>query len=74
MAQIEKPLKSANMAEVVQPWDAEYSDVDQELLFELILVSVSWWLGLLCDACLGRLPTTSMSSRCWICVVPEWRP
>jgi len=37
--EIEKPLKSANMAEVVPSWDAEFVDVDQELLFELILAA-----------------------------------
>jgi len=37
--EIEKPLKSANMAEVVSQWDAEFVDVDQELLFELILAA-----------------------------------
>jgi S-phase kinase-associated protein 1 len=37
--EIEKPLKSANMNEVVSQWDADFVDVDQELLFELILVS-----------------------------------
>jgi len=36
---IEKPLKSANMAEVVSQWDADFVDVDQELLFELILAA-----------------------------------
>ena len=36
MSEIEKPLKSANMHEVVQEWYANYVDVDQELLFELI--------------------------------------
>jgi hypothetical protein len=36
--EIEKPLKSANMSEVVPKWDADFVDVDQELLFELILV------------------------------------
>jgi len=36
---IEKPLKSPNMAEVVSQWDAEFVDVDQELLFELILAA-----------------------------------
>jgi len=36
---IEKPLKSANMHEVVAPWDADFVDVDQELLFELILAA-----------------------------------
>ena len=37
--EIEKPLKSANMAEVVSQWDADFVDVEQEVLFELILVA-----------------------------------
>jgi len=37
--EIEKPLKSANMHEVVSKWDADFVDVDQELLFELILAA-----------------------------------
>lgn len=37
--EIEKPLKSANMSEVVSQWDADFVDVDQELLFELILAA-----------------------------------
>jgi len=37
--EIEKPLKSANMSEVVPQWDADFVDVDQELLFELILAA-----------------------------------
>jgi len=37
--EIEKPLKSANMNEVVAGWDADFVDVDQELLFELILAA-----------------------------------
>jgi len=37
--EIEKPLKSANMGEVVSQWDADFVDVDQELLFELILAA-----------------------------------
>jgi len=37
--EIEKPLKSANMQEVVASWDADFVDVDQELLFELILAA-----------------------------------
>jgi len=36
---IEKPLKSPNMSEVVSQWDADFVDVDQELLFELILAA-----------------------------------
>jgi S-phase kinase-associated protein 1 len=39
MTEIEKPLKSANMAEVVQPWYAEYVNVEQDVLFELILAA-----------------------------------
>ena len=35
--EIEKPLKSANMAEVVSAWDAQFVDVPQDLLFELIM-------------------------------------
>mmetsp|Transcript_3145 Transcript_3145/g.6302 ORF Transcript_3145/g.6302 Transcript_3145/m.6302 type:complete len:161 (+) Transcript_3145:523-1005(+) len=39
MNEIEKPLKSANMGEVVQDWYATYVDVEQEVLFELILAA-----------------------------------
>ena len=34
--EIEKPLKSANMFEVVSEWDANYVEIDNETLFELI--------------------------------------
>jgi len=38
--EIEKPLKSANLSECVSDqWDADFVDVDQELLFELILAA-----------------------------------
>merc|ERR1719440_2216534 len=37
--EIEKPLKSAIMAEVVDSWDANFVEVKQELLFELILAA-----------------------------------
>jgi len=37
--EIEKPLKSSNMAEVVGEWDANYVEVDMEFLFELILAA-----------------------------------
>jgi S-phase kinase-associated protein 1 len=36
---IEKPLKSANMLEVVSPWDAGFIELEQEMLFELILAA-----------------------------------
>lgn len=39
MNDIEKPLKSAVMAEIVQTWYAEYVNVEQVLLFELILAA-----------------------------------
>ena len=39
MTEIAKPLKSANMSEVVQEWYATFAAVDQEILFELILAA-----------------------------------
>jgi len=39
MEEIEKPLKSANMHEVVDEWYANYVAVEQEVLFELILAA-----------------------------------
>ena len=35
--EIEKPLRSSIMSQVVYEWDANFIDVDQESLFELIL-------------------------------------
>ncbi len=37
--EIEKPLKSSNMQEVVDEWDAKFVEVDMEFLFELILAA-----------------------------------
>lgn len=34
---IPKPLPSTNMSEIVGEWDANYIDIDNEMLFELIL-------------------------------------
>jgi len=39
MTEIEKPLKSANMTEVVQEWYANFASLEQEVLFELILAA-----------------------------------
>ena len=39
MTEIEKPLKSANMHEVVQEYYANYVTVEQDILFELILAA-----------------------------------
>lgn len=37
MVEIEKPLKSANLREVVDEWYAKYIEVDMPLLFKLIM-------------------------------------
>lgn len=39
MPEIEKPLKSANMAEIVSEFDANFVNLEQEILFELILAA-----------------------------------
>ena len=39
MSEIEKPLKSQAMGDVVQKWYAEFVEVEQVLLFELILAA-----------------------------------
>lgn len=39
MTEIEKPLKSQQMADVVQKWYADFVDLEQVLLFELILAA-----------------------------------
>ena len=42
LPEIEKPLKSANLAELtpaLEPWDIAFVDCDQEMLFELILAA-----------------------------------
>lgn len=39
MTEIEKPLKSQQMSEVVQKWYADFVNVEQVLLFELILAA-----------------------------------
>jgi S-phase kinase-associated protein 1 len=39
LPEIEKPLRSANLAEIVPEWDARFVEVDQEVLFELMLAA-----------------------------------
>mmetsp|Transcript_11094 Transcript_11094/g.14187 ORF Transcript_11094/g.14187 Transcript_11094/m.14187 type:complete len:97 (+) Transcript_11094:159-449(+) len=39
MGEIEKPLKSANMEENVDKWYADFVDVEQALLFDLIFAA-----------------------------------
>jgi len=38
---IDAPLCSNNMRDVVDEWDAKYTDMDQDLLFKTLLVSRS---------------------------------
>jgi S-phase kinase-associated protein 1 len=62
--EIEKPLKSADMKEVVSEWDAEFVSVENEKLFELILAAnymdVKDLLDLTCakvaSMCKGKTP------------------
>ncbi len=37
--EIEKPLKSSNFIDVTTPWFADFVDLSQEMLFELILAA-----------------------------------
>eukprot|EP00808_Paulinella_micropora_P021522 g19405.t1 len=53
---IEKPLKSANMLEAVSdPWDAEFVDVPQELLFGLIQAANFLEATSLLDLCCAKV-------------------
>lgn len=37
--EIEKPLRSHNLSDVTTPWYAEFVNLDQEVLFEMILAA-----------------------------------
>ena len=39
IADIEKPLKTDNLRDIVADWYAEFVEVDQEILFEIILAA-----------------------------------
>jgi len=52
--EIEKPLKSANMTEIVSQWDAEFVEVDQEVLFEFILAANYMDVKPLLDLCCAK--------------------
>jgi S-phase kinase-associated protein 1 len=50
--EIAKPIKSTNMSDLVSQWDADYTNVDQQVLFDLIMAAnymdVKPLLDLLC--------------------------
>ena len=46
MREIEKPLTSANISEVVQEWFANFVEVEQNVLFDLILAATTSTLSL----------------------------
>jgi len=39
LQEIEKPLKTNNLREIVAPWYAEFVEVEQEMLFEIVLAA-----------------------------------
>ena len=39
LPEIEKPLRSSKLADLVSEWDAKFVDVEQTILFELILAA-----------------------------------
>jgi S-phase kinase-associated protein 1 len=52
---IEKPLKSPDMSQVVDDWDAKFSDVDQDTMFSVMLAAnylgIEPLLMLMCAKC-----------------------
>lgn len=56
---IEKPLRSANMADLVDEWDAKFVEVDQDTMFNIMLVAnymtIEPLLMLMCAKCASML-------------------
>lgn len=69
MTEIEKPLKSQNMADVVQKWYADFVDLEQVLLFELILAAnymdIKPLLDLTCATVASMIKGKTVSKRGW---------
>jgi hypothetical protein len=67
MTEIEKPLKSQVMADVVQKWYADFVDLEQVLLFELILAAnymdIKPLLDLTCATILGAFCCSKLAPR-----------
>eukprot|EP00933_Yihiella_yeosuensis_P055125 TRINITY_DN53802_c0_g1_i1.p1 TRINITY_DN53802_c0_g1~~TRINITY_DN53802_c0_g1_i1.p1 ORF type:complete len:179 (+),score=26.99 TRINITY_DN53802_c0_g1_i1:22-537(+) len=53
--EIEKPLKSPIMSEVVEQWDADFIDVEQEQLFDLVLAASYLHIKSLLDLCCAKV-------------------
>jgi S-phase kinase-associated protein 1 len=80
MTEIEKPLKSQVMADVVQKWYADFVDLEQVLLFELILAAnymdIKPLLDLTCATVASMIkvkaffPTSSGGSDQWVVRLP----
>jgi S-phase kinase-associated protein 1 len=79
MTEIEKPLKSQAMADVVQKWYAEFVDLEQVLLFELILAAnymdIKPLLDLTCATVASMIKGKTVSGM-HVCVVQRgmWEP
>ena len=80
--EIEKPIKTTRMADIVDAFDAEFCDVNQEIMFKLLLVteilsplvffffdSISW-----VELCPHRRRTTWISNRCCFSCARRLRP
>ena len=39
LQEIEKPLKTSNLRDIVSPWYADFVETEQEILFELVLAA-----------------------------------
>ena len=73
MTEIEKPLKSQAMQDVVQKWYADFVDLEQVLLFELILAAnymdIKPLLDLTCATVASMIKGKTVSDYCGLCTV-----
>jgi hypothetical protein len=77
MTEIEKPLKSQNMADVVQKWYADFVDLEQVLLFELILAAnymdIKPLLDLTCATVASMIKGKTVRTKAGRGLLPMWR-